>query len=622
MSGLRRKLPYRRSQHFGFWLVFLLASAGLVEGWIFFTILDKTIGPVQNLWRPAAAPIKVALLRSVTSSLLSEPNPEDYFDTERQWEIVLNEAGIGFRVIGDEDLTPALSSTANVLVLPSAVCVSDAQRAAIKALAQQGMGMVASGALGARNANCSWKGWDTLTAVTGIKDPDTVSMQQDTYAGLRGGQFYSEMIPAGYRLSVPPQELILGTIKAPDLFWSDGRLRPARGDSADSVALGTHAIYGKSRVVWFGFKETLPDSSGKDQRIALNRYLTAAVRWVGRQPLAAFGNWPGHRRGAVMIAESVQDAEEARPAAEMFRQEKIPATFFIASAQAQAAPGAMNRLRETGEIASAGDTELAFAEQDLDRQTARLRTARKSLERLGSPRVVGFDPPQQVWDSSTVTALEQSGYSYYFDHSAFERAVPELMVMPQAKTFPPVDPVELARISAMAASDIEVISHYRGPKPYRDDLVEGFLQDFRMSEYLGGLYTLSFRSDLLGTADNLHIVQAAIKQFKDDRAWIASGEGLTTWWSQRDKVRVESRAISATRIRLSVSNRSSAPMLDASVYVYLPHRPKAVRIQPSLLNRVVPRTEIMNGIDDVLRLDFSKLNAESGYVCVIVLDEN
>src|SRR5580698_4951159 len=144
----------------------MLAVASLFEGWIFLTILDKTIGPISNLWRPAAAPIRVALLRSTSSAMLSEPNPEDYFNTERQWEIVLNEAGIAFRVIPDEDLTPQLSASANVLVLPSAVCVSDAQRAAIRSLAQQGMGIVASGALGARNANCSWKGWDTLSSLT------------------------------------------------------------------------------------------------------------------------------------------------------------------------------------------------------------------------------------------------------------------------------------------------------------------------------------------------------------------------------------------------------------------------------------------------------------------------
>jgi hypothetical protein len=52
-------------------------------------------------------------------------------------------------------------------------------------------------------------------------------------------------------------------------------------------------------------------------------------------------------------------------------------------------------LKEEGEIASGGDTELAFAEQDVDRQTTRLLNARSSLEGLGSAQVRGFDPPQQ-----------------------------------------------------------------------------------------------------------------------------------------------------------------------------------------------------------------------------------
>jgi hypothetical protein len=195
------------------------------------------------------------------------------------------------------------------------------------------------------------------------------------------------------------------------------------------------------------------------------------------------------------------------------------------------------------------------------------------------------------------------------------------MVMAGPKNFVPENPVELARISAMASSDLEIIAHYRGPTPWNDDLANGFLQDFRMAEYLGGLYTLSFRSDLLGAPENLHILQSLIRRIKGDRAWIASGAGVTSWWSQRDKIRVESQMISPSRMRLSVSNRSRLPMQDATVYVYLPHRPKSVRIQPVLLNRIVPRTEVMTGNDDVLRLDFPRLNPESGYVGVIVLDE-
>lgn len=622
MNSLRRRLPQRRSPHFSFWLVFLLGCSLVLEGWIFSTILDKTIGSIRNLWKPGGAPLRVAILRSANSALLSEPNPEDYFETEHQWEIVLNEAGIGFRVVPDEDFSANLAAVADVVVLPSAVCLSDAERSAIRGLAQKGVGIVASGAVGARNASCAWKGWDTLAALTGLKNLDATTLQQESFAGLRGGEFYSEMVPAGYRLSVPAQELIFGSAHQPDIFWSDGRLRPARGNSVDNVALGTHGAYEAARVVWFGFKETLPDSSGKDQRAALNQYLRAAVLWTGRQPLAVLGNWPEHRKAAVMVAETVQDAGAARPAADLLSAEKVPATYFIGASQAKASPAALRALRASGEIASAGDSESAFADEDVDRQTARLRTAKASLEQLGSPTVQGFDPPQQVWDEGTVTALQHAGYSYYFDHSSFERAVPDMMVMPQPKTFLPADPVEVARISAMAASDIEVISQYRGPMPWGDDLAEGFLRDFKMAEYLGGVYTLSFRSDLLGAPENLHILQSLIREIRNARAWIAPGESVTSWWAQRDKVRVETQVVSSTRIRLAVTNRSDKPMLDSSVYVYLPRKPRTVRLQPELLSKVVPKTELLTGADPVLRVDFPRLNPQSGYVCVMVVDED
>ncbi len=205
MTGTRRNLPFRRVRHFGYWLFLLLASAMLLQGWMFLTILDRTVGPIENLRHPGGPPVRVALLKSWTSAALSDPDPQGAFDAEQQWEVILEESGIPYRVIGDEDLTVGVSSYANVLILPSAVCLSDEHRAAIRDLAQRGIGIVASGALGARNGDCAWRGWDTLTSVTGLKLPETFTITQPAYAIIRGGQFFSEAVPTGYRLGVPPR---------------------------------------------------------------------------------------------------------------------------------------------------------------------------------------------------------------------------------------------------------------------------------------------------------------------------------------------------------------------------------------------------------------------------------
>jgi hypothetical protein len=624
MKGSNRKLAFRRSTHFGAWLAFSLIVAVCLQAWIFSAILDKTVGPIRNLAQTFrnSPEIRVALLKSGNSALLSEPNPEDYFDAVRQWEIALTEAGVPFGVIADQDLTPEIASNSTVLVLPSAVCLSNEQRAAIHTLAKAGVGIVASGAIGARDANCVWRGWDFLTSVTGVQKPEAAPVTQGAFAIFRGGQYFSEVVPAGFRVELPPQELVFGTVKAPDVYRSDGRLHPAQGDSPEEVALAAHGAYQGSRMVWLGFKETLTEGSGKDQRAALNQYMAHSVLWVGRQPLAAFGNWPNRSRAAVLLAETIDTPESAAPAAAVLRQERVSATYLLMSSKAGNAPAALRRLKEHGEIASGGDTTDAFAEQDEGSQTARLVKARAELEGLGSAPIVGFDPPQQVWDASTVDALRNAGYSYYFDRSEFRRAVPQLIIhKEETKWFLPPREVELARISTSGATDMEVIARYRRPGALGADLADGFVRDFRLTEFVGGLYTLSFRSDLLGAPANTHILRAVIQTMKGDRAWITSGEQLTAWWSQREKVKVESRMISPTRIRIAITNRSSRPMQNASVYVYLPRRPKMVRVIPVMLDRMTPHPEMLNGGDDVLRLEFPVLKPELSYVGLIVMDE-
>lgn len=619
-----RKLASRRTSRFGAWFAFSLLVAVGLQAVIYFAILEKTVGPVRNLPRlfRNKSVASVVLLKSGNSALLSSPNPEDYFDVVRQWEIALAEAGIPFRVIGDDDLVPEVASDSSVLVLPMAVCLSDIQRKAIQSLAKAGVGIVASGALGARDATCVWRGWDFLTTFAGVRNPETAPVTHGASAVFRGGQYFSEVVPAGFRIELPPQELVFGTVRAPDVYRSDGKLNPFGDKSPEDVALASHGTYHGTRMVWLGFRETLTEGSDRDQRAALSQYMVNSVRWVGRQAIATFGNWPNHSRAAVLIAETIDSPDSAIPAAKVLRQERVSATYLLPASKVVGASAGWRRLMEGGEIASGGDTTDAFAEQDVETQTARLATARSKLERLASAPILGFDPPQQVWDSATVDAVRNAGYSYYLDRAEYQRAVPQIIVKNrETKWFLPPRQVEVARVSVSGTTDMEMIARYRRPGALGDDLADGFVRDFRLTEFVDGLYTLSFRSDLLGAPENTHILRAVVKTMKGDRAWIASGEQITAWWSQREKVKLESQLISPSRIRIAITNRSNRPMQNASVYVYLPRRPKIVRLIPLMLDRMASRLEMVMGGDDVLRLEFPELKPESSYVGLIVFDE-
>jgi hypothetical protein len=609
-----------------FGIVLLLAAFVIValQGLMFLSMVDKTIG-IHSLFgsrkssAPAVHPVRVALLRSENSAQLSKENSDFFYDLPKQWENSLQEVGIPYRLISDKDLGAKLDGWASVLVLPSAICLSDAERNNIRSFLEEGNGVIASGGIGARDAKCTWRGWSYLTELTGLKSPNATNLTGPSFASFRGQQFFSEEIPGGYGLEIPKQELVTGSTASPDAVWTDWHLSPIGTDSVTDATVALHGVRRKGRFVWYGFKETLPDER-KTERQILDKYMISAVRWTGRQPLAFLTTWPQTKQAAVMVAEEVQgDCRSGIPSATLLSKEHVPATFFCQSSMAPVGAKTIGYLQSAGELGSAGDTDEPLAKQDVARQGQRLANSRVQLEKASLGPVFGFDPPQNQWDDATVVALKNASYSYYLDQYGAGRGVPEFIDL-STRRWLLEQPKQIARIRSTAPGDFEVIAGYQGPTPYGDDLANLFLQSFRRNLYLGVLHTLVMRSDLLAAPENLHVLQQVVETMKAEPVWFASGEALTRWWTKRESVRVETRMVNLRRIRLAVTNRGADSLENATVYLHLPYRPHNIRVISSILGRALPTTRLLVE-EDVLRLDFSKLDAQSGSVLIIALDE-
>ncbi|MCL4401862.1 MAG: polysaccharide deacetylase family protein [Acidobacteria bacterium] len=589
---------------------------------LYLMVMQDTVGPFMP-FRKVAAPhpamareLKVALLRSEATARMSQTRPEYYYDLEQHWESVLREAHIPYRVISDRQLS-TVGNDFPVLVLPWAACLGEAELKAISGAVARGAGLVASGALGSRDAECSWKGWDYLTQITGVRAPYTVQASGAFNAVFRGGGFYSQGIPAGYNVELPRQEFVAGNTELPDVFWSDWKLRPAQGTNPGNTTLAVHTTRGQGRVVWFGFAETPPNGQAAD-RVALRHYMESCVRWAGRQAIGVVDDWPGRHRAAVLIAEEVQHMESAMAAASFLQQERIPAVFFCNSEVARSSPAILRKLEAVGEVGSAGDSAEPFGDQQTAMQTDRLLRAKHDLEGSAPVRVLGFNPPQGSSNADTAVSVTNAGYHYYLDASEVRRAVPE-MFESGGSALLPIPRSEIARIYRASSDDFEIIANYRGPTPWGNDLAEGFLDEFQRVLYLGGLYPLVFRSDLLGSPQNLHILRKIVERLKTEPVWIASGESLVRWWSEREKLRVDVRKISSHRLRVAITNRGQYDLEDASAHLYLPYTPRHMRISSTVLRLQLPHSELTS--DGVLRLDFPVLRRQSSYVLLIALDE-
>lgn len=601
----------RRREGLTMKLAVAVAAIVAVQGVIYFAILDRTVGSSKWLGGAPAgqAMLRVAVLRSDAGSKLNPDHPEQYFDLAKQWEAILSEGHASYRIVNDRDIVRGLANSADVLVLPWAVCLDDAQRNSIQSFVESGKGLVLSGATGARGADCSWKGWDTLSRLTGLTNPSATSAGAPLVGAYTGGNFYSGSVPAGYQLSLANQEVVMGGAAKPDIYAADYRLRPLEPAPGGTLAL--HGVRGRGRFVWLGFAETTPmkDPSGRG---ILNSYLFSAVQWAGRRPVAAVANWPKAAGSAVVVAARVVDPNTAQSTMAALRGSQVRATFFLDGRTASQAPQLVRSLAGLGEIASSGDSPDSFADQAASRQTARLAGARRRMQNDGGLNLAGFAPPDSLWDNGTVSALRDAGFVYYLDRVGATRAVPELIAAPTV-SFLPVRQAPLARLEAPFADDFEAMAESPSDAP-----ADRLWKDFQIVENTGGVYTLSFRTDLLGSPENAPALQSLLRGMKQHGAWMATGSELAEWWIRHERVRTDVRQVNDRRIRLAVSNSGSRPISDTSVYVYLPAVPSRLRVT-KLLGSGTPHYEVSQ--DGVLRLDFPKLAARASYLCLISMDE-
>lgn len=611
----KRRIP------FGVWLGLSCPAIFAIQVVAYMNIVDRTVGafPLSKRlnWMGAEeVPAKAAVLKSKFSSVRSQ-RPEDYYDLAFFWQHQLKAETIEFTVIDDAQLAKGLGKAYSVLILPWTVCMSDEQRRAVREFVRAGNGLVASGAVGARNADCSWHGWDFAQEITGLDDFQSITPETGSFAGFRGGQFYSGGVPAGLRLDLPLQEITYGWSDNPDAYWSDPRSRPKEGTLPQEVSLAVHTEWGAGRVVWMGFNERMTGAKEPSLTKFRDNYARSAIRWVSRQPMIVVGEWPNRMPSAAIVAaDAGDDAPAATRLAAMFASLRAPATLFVSPGGAPKPEDLKNS--PWTEVAAAHDPESLVTDRNVLNQVQALTDSRQTLEAHLKRPVAGYKPPQDFWTIDTLVALRTSGYGYFLDRTGNHRSAPEIVEFPSTTWFG--SKVEVMKVASGWADELETIAAYEGPSPWQEDMGDSFVRDADLNGYVGGAYVFNFSTRLLGSEANEHIVRSVISRLQHKPVWLTTGAWARSWWSAREKVRVEARQLHQHRIRVSVVNRGRFTMDNVNVYLHLPYRPDKVRLISEFIGKTPPSSELVPGAD-VLRLDFPKLEKESSHVFLVALDE-
>lgn len=579
-----------------FWVVFfggLLFLAGL---WITYQIFGGMYGlltPVR-LFTPAAlveseeyTGVRVALLRSgYTASYL--PDGVEWVNrTVSSWEVFFLNRGVRYRVISDADLEEGLERTKfNVLVLPGAICMSEAEISAVKSFLARGNGVVMTWAVGSRREDGTWRGWDFLSSVAGIEITGEITSPEAKYLTLKGGSPITAGVPIGFRMGVttfdrPLKAAVLEDRTRQDGYWynfvEDEGL--AWEESRNSSGL-VHGNYLSGRFVWLSFPRTAVVGTIEHQR-AIERITSNAIRWVGHLPIAWPHPWPNdYRAAAAFEMDTEHKFENALNVIPLFQSRNLPTTFFILTSLAEKYPDVVRSIARVGEIAIHADVHTVFKWQPYETQLNRLKKASDFIYRVTGKRPKGFRPPETLFDANTIRAMREVGLEYIWADTLFDQSQPYFPVLDGKRI------EDIVVLPGTAKDDYFVMIH----DSIRDnDLIYGaFREDLDRVHELGGLYVFSYHTHILAEPEHVEVLGRLLDYAKAKNMWIASCGEIADWWKKIYRVRVAAFKRRQDRFVLTISNIGEEPIRDATIVVALPIPAADVLIRPELLGTPVP----------------------------------
>ena len=486
------------------------------------------------------------------------------------WSDALTTLGADVRVL--PSIAAREDRSALVLVVPSSPCLTVATREAIDGAGARGVGVLLTGAAGTYDAGCRPLGYGLVIQATGASRASVLETREMTYVTVPSGSPLSADIPPGSRIEVNPGKQIALRGQVRDAFYSDYALQPqpAQNQQLLDGAL-THSNINGRRFVYWGFSLSEVVNRAWDRGIA-QLLVRNSVMWASGLPLATIEPWPQGTHAAASIAQDVESGfANARHAVDSLRAAGVRTTFFLTMDLAQHYERLSRRLAEAGEIGTHGDTHRVFGGLSSDEQRARLATAQRELRELIGTEVAGFRPPEEQFDTATMSAWLAAKGTYLFGANDSRTAAPELLSFGRDT---------LVLVGRIGSDDFAVAAR-RAAHP--SGLTDVFLGEYERVRALGGYYVLSYHSQVLAKPEFVpSLSDLARKLAADTGVWVAPVGEVAEWWRQRAHLTTWA-LVAANRMRVGVRNLSDSLVRGAVVRVALPNGRRVTRADTRML---------------------------------------
>lgn len=503
---------------------------------------------------------KVAIVRSEASDRCI--GAAEFARHADHWLDLARKGGYPADTIGDAQLVSGLDAYAAV-VLPSVVCLSDPARAELERYLRAGGGVVATWALGARDSNGVWRGYDFLQNLTGAIRFELGLNEAPWFVSVRSASPLGAGLPGGTRVQVTSPERLEATALDADAFWSDAGLRPrVPALPADYQAAVVRKQLGEGRLVWLGFHENSAVTGEAERASAI---LLNGLAWAAGRPLVAVEPWPVPFTRSTMVAVDVSEfPDRARRLALELAQARVPATFFIDPALASDGE-LLRELEDAGELAIKWQhaTEGGRARHAFDR--IRMDWVRLALWSRTFIWVRGVRPYGDTLTRSESEFLAEAGVRYFLAAGGVDSVLPSARSVRRA----PSGGDEASIIGLGRSSDDDLHLSPLGLQGLDPEwIVKRLTDDSESVGRLGGLYVLSLHTQGLGGPEYLPALRAILARIAASPSWVARGGEIAGWWSSRSRLRLSLASPSPSVLRIDVTNGARRPIENAALAVY------------------------------------------------------
>lgn len=508
--------------------------------------------------------VRVAVVRDEAAASYYDPTPATLDRIVEAWRDALVAVGADARIISSRQV--ANERSARVLVIPSSPCLSVATREAIEIAGARGQGLIVTGSAGLRDAGCKHLGYGLVVALTGASRVEPLDERPAVYVTIPYGGPLALDIPPGARLDLSPANQVALRLPGRDAVYSDYGLDPAGADRQPLLdAAVAHSTYRGARVAYWGFE--LRDAVARPwNRAVLSLLVRNSISWAAGIPLASVDPWPNNRRAAAAFAQDVEDKfTNGRYAADSLRAIGIPGTYFLVSDLARRNRRLAHQFLKEGEVGTHTEDHRLLGGMRPERQLARLETTQRDLTELIGQPVRGLRPPEEQFDVATMVGWLLAGGSYIMGANDSRCVAPELL---------PVARDTLVLLPRTGNDDFGAMGATRGKGTAA--VAELFYSEFRLARDLGGLYSLSYHSQLLSRPEHLPALARLARWIvADTTVWIATTGEIASWWRSRADLNSTARIVGGNRLEITVRNTGQSAVRGAVLRVL---HPTAMRV--------------------------------------------